>query len=282
MDKQSFYRYVNAYNHYKNNIETFDKFYNFPRQYNNFNFTERDYFLKNLEYLSKAKDITKFYVNKSVTNFLVQQEKFMFNWIKDKPIIFPYNNFFLQIELDNYIHNLFFHRNAEVKLVSLSSYKNDFTAINSNFYLLKNNYFDLQNLELILPYKKQKKYEKNDEKNHFYIWLIFIIFYTAIYEKQIFCVENNKNKNEKKLYQNSQNNYAEYKILKVKKKIYKNFLKNNLGKKQKSWHMVMSHLRQLQNGKITTVKAHTRGSKKIGIRLKDYEVGKGKKIHESI
>ena len=109
MDKQSFYRYVNAYNNYKNNIETFDKFYNFPRQYNNFNFTERDYFLKNLEYLSKAKDITKFYVNKSVTNFLVQQEKFMFNWIKDKPIIFPYNNFFLQIELDNYIHNLFFH-----------------------------------------------------------------------------------------------------------------------------------------------------------------------------
>ena len=52
--------------------------------------------------------------------------------------------------------------------------------------------------------------------------------------------------------------------------------KNNKGKKQKSWHMVMSHLRLLPTGKIVPVKSHARGSKKIGIRLKDYEISKGK------
>ena len=83
-------------------------------------------------------------------------------------------------------------------------------------------------------------------------------------------------KKKKKIYKHSRYNYTDYNVVKIRDKIYKNFTKNNKGKKQKSWHMVMSHLRQLQNGKITTVKAHSRGSKKIGIRLKDYEVSKGK------
>ena len=39
----------------------------------------------------------------------------------------------------------------------------------------------------------------------------------------------------------------------------------------RAFHAVRKHIRQYQDGKITFVKAHFRGSKDIGIVTKDYE-----------
>ena len=214
-------------------------------------------------------------MKKNVVDFFLQQENFIFKWIKGKPIIFPYNNFFLQIEIDERVCNMYFFEDTNGKYVSISSYKNEMTLLDSNFYRIENDYFDLLNLEIIAPYKLTEDNKTNSNINHYFIWLAYILFYASIYQKDLCYVESNKNKKELKKYKTSKINYAEYKILKIRKDIYKNFLIHNKNKKQKSWHMVMSHLRQLQSGKITTVKSHSRGSKKIGVVLKDYEIKEG-------
>lgn len=275
MDKQSFYRYVNTYNHYKNNPDSFDKHYCFPIQRNNYNLFEKQKFLDKARVICTDSNInTKFYINKNVTNFIIQQHNFLFKWIQDKPIIFPHNPFCLQIEFESTVAHLFFIEDKNRKMVTISYYRDNLTTFNSTLYEIHGNNFDLQNLHISIDDsdKNINMYRDNYEVDRFNIWQCFMFFYMAVYEKQIFYVENNKNKKEKKQFKSNKINYADYKILRIKKEIYKNFVTENKNQKQKSWHMVMSHLRQLQNGKITTVKAHPRGSKKHGIVLKDYAV----------
>jgi hypothetical protein len=276
MHKHSFYRYVNTYNHYNSDKDTFKNFYNFPKEYDLLDVYKKNQFIENLSLLSTANSITKFYMKKNVVDFFIQQENFIFKWIKGKPIIFPYDNFFLQIEIDEKVYNLYFFEDKGGRYVSISNYKDDSTLIDSNFYRLENDYFDLSNLEIITPFSLSEENKTNTQLAHYYIWLIYILFYVSIYQKDLCCVEPNKNKKEIKKYKTNKINYAEYKILKIRKDYYKDFLLHNKYKKQKSWHMVMSHLRQLNDGRITKVKSHTRGSKKVGIILKDYEVSKGK------
>jgi len=285
MDKKSFYRYVNAYNHYQNDIKTFDKFYEFPIQYNNYANYQKQKFLEEAEALCTLSNTAiKFYINKNVTNFVLNQYKFLFKWIQGKPIIFPHNPFCLQIEYDNTVAHLFFIEFDDKKFVTISYYRNNLTLFNSIKYEIHGKNFDLNNLYIGIDgiNNNIKMYQDNYDLDRYNIWQCFMILYMTIYEKQIFYINNNKNKKEKKLYKNAKYNYADYSVIKIKDKIYKNFTENNKGRKQKSWHMVMSHLRLLPSGKTATVKSHTRGSKKIGIRLKDYEASKGKKIHESI
>lgn len=277
MNKQSFYRYVNAYNHYQNDKDTFKRFYDFPIQFTNYNEYEKQNFLSKAHAVCTDSNIaTKFYISKNVTNFITNQHKFLFKWIQDKPIIFPHNPFCLQMEFNDTVANLFFAEFNNKKWVTISYYKNDFTLFNSTLYAIPQKNFDLNNLNIEIDDddKNINMYRDNYELDRYNIWQCFMIFYMAIYEKQIFYVEKNTNKKEKKLLQNSTINYADYKVIKIQKDIYNNFIKNNKSKNktEKSWHMVMSHLRQLNDGRITTVKSHPRGSKSIGITLKDYQL----------
>jgi len=283
MDKQSFYRYVNTYNHYQNDKNSFDKFYEFAVQYTGYNFIEKN------EFLQKAKIVTdlsnkyiKFYLNESVINFFIQEDKFVNKWIHEKPSILPYNEFYLQINRgDGIIMHLNFITVQNKKVVTISYDKNGRMLFDSNLYELRFNTFDMlnpQNMEIGVKENEKhfENYKENIQINFKNIIQSYMYFYMSIYAKDLFEVQKNPNKKEKKLYKNAKYNYADYSVIKIKDKIYKNFTENNKGRKQKSWHMVMSHLRLLPSGKITTVKAHSRGSKKIGIRLKDYEVSKGK------
>lgn len=277
MNKQSFYRYVNAFNHYKNDKESFDKFYQFPLQYENYNNLEKQKFLNRCEALCIDSNVaTKFYISQNVTNFLINQYKFLFKWIQDKPIIFPYNPFCLQLEFENTVAHLFFLESKNRKWVSINYYKDNFTLFNSTFYEIKQTNFDLENLHIGIDDSEKhiNLYRDNYELDRYNIWQCFMIFYMAIYEKQIFYIENNTNKKEKQLLQNSKISYADYKVIKIQKDIYYNFLKQykNKKKNKKNWHMVMSHLRQLHDGRITTVKSHSRGSKENGIVIKDYKL----------
>lgn len=280
MNKQSFYRYINAYNHYKNDNHTFNKFYEFPLQYTNYDDFEKQKFLERSKALCvDSNSATKFYISQNVTNFLVNQHKFLFKWIQDKPIIFPYNPFCLQLEFNNSVAHLFFIESKGGKWVTISYYKDDMTLFNSTLYEIKGTNFDLKNLHIGIDDTNINidTYYDNYERDRYNIWQCYMIFYMAIYEKQIFYVHPNKNKKEKKLLRNSNINYADYQVIKIQKEIYDNFLKQNKNKTKddRKWHMVMSHLRQLQSGKITTVKSHSRGSKKIGVVLKDYEIKEG-------
>ena len=289
MNKQSFYRYVNVYNHYQNDKNSFDKFYEFPMQYTGYNFIEKN------EFLEKAKIVTglsnksiKFYLNQSVLNYLIQEDKFVLKWIHEKPSILPFNEFYLQINRgDGIIMHLNFITVQNKKIVTISYDNNGKMLFDSTLYELDFNNFDMSNVEnMKIGVKEKDDYYKNYKENILIniknIMQSYLYFYMSIYAKDIFEIQNNKNKKEKKIYKDSKYNYTDYNVIKIKDKIYKHFTKNNKGKKQKSWHMVMSHLRLLPTGKIVPVKSHARGSKKIGIRLKDYEISKGKKIHESI
>jgi|SaaInlStandDraft_1057018.scaffolds.fasta_scaffold03729_10 hypothetical protein len=283
MDKQSFYRYVNAYNHYQNDKNSFDKFYEFPVQYTEYNFIEKNQFLEKTKFVTDLSNKSiKFYLNNSVINYLIQENKFVLKWIHEKPSILPFNEFYLQINRGD---GIFMHLNfitvQNKKLVTISYDNNGKMLFDSTLYELDFNNFDMLNVKnMTIGVKENEKhlknYQENIQINLKNIMQSYMYFYMSIYAKDIFEIQNNTNKKEKKIYKHSRYNYTDYNVVKIRDKIYKNFTKNNKGKKQKSWHMVMSHLRQLQNGKITTVKAHSRGSKKIGIRLKDYEVSKGK------
>ena len=63
MNKQGFYRYINAYNHYTNDNHTFNKFYEFPLQYTNYDDFEKQKFLERTKALCiDSNSATKFYI----------------------------------------------------------------------------------------------------------------------------------------------------------------------------------------------------------------------------
>ena len=108
------------------------------------------------------------------------------------------------------------------------------TLFNSTLYKIQGTNFDLKNLNIGIDDSNQNidMYRDNYERDRYNIWQCYMIFYMAIYEKQIFYIENNTNKKEKYLLQNSKISYADYKVIKIQKDIYYNFLKQHKNKKR--------------------------------------------------